>query len=101
MGDFQFVEARDPPLQRFHAVHTETSPTDTVIPMALPRRMRPIEKRKIASRRPLSICIKQVVSADVVLVDRFFDQTHPENVRIKLMVLARISRDCGDVMNSK
>jgi hypothetical protein len=42
-----------------------------------------------------------VVSADVILVDGFFDQTHPKNLSVKVMVLARIGGDGGDVMDSE
>jgi hypothetical protein len=63
--------------------------------------MRPIKKREIAARRPLSVRIEQVVSADVVLVDSLLDQTHSENMGVEMVIFARLGRDGGDVMDSK
>jgi hypothetical protein len=53
------------------------------------------------SGTPRSGFVQQVVSADIVLVDGLFDQTHPKKLRIKLMVLAHIGGHSGDVMDSE
>src|ERR1700730_5751824 len=101
MRDFQLIKARDPPIESLPSADAETGCTDAVVPVALSRGMRPVEKGEIAPGRSLGVCVKKEVSAQVILVDGLFDQTHPENLRVKLMVGARIRGDGGDVMDSK
>ena len=63
--------------------------------------MGPIEKSEITPGRPLSIGVKQVVSADVILINGLLDQAHPENLGIELVIGPRLSGDRGDMMDSK
>ena len=101
MRNFQLIKPGDPPIQSLRSADAETGGTDAVVPVALSRAMGPVEKGEIAPGRSLGVRIKKVISAHVILVDGLFDQTHPENLRVKLMIAARIRGDGGDVMDSK
>ena len=101
MRDTQLVKAFDPPLERFTSTDTEAGSTDTVVPMALRRRIRPIEECEVAARGSFCIRIEKMVGSDIILVNGLFDQVHSEDLRVKMKVCRRISRNSRDVMNSE
>ena len=60
---------------------------------------RKIEKSQIGAGIGFSICVEQVVGADVILVDGFLDQPHTQQVCIKGQIFARFCGDGGQVVN--
>jgi len=66
---------------------------------ALPRH-RPGEKRESGSRVTVGVSIKKVISAGIILVDRFFDQTHTKRCNVEFGISLCITRECRDVMDT-
>jgi hypothetical protein len=99
--DPQIPEAVYPPVQSLRSADTQTGATYAVVAIAFAWRIGPIEERQIAAGRPASICIEQMISADVVLVYGLLDQTHAEAMGIELMVSMCVGGDRSDVMKSE
>ena len=46
----------------------------------------------------LRVRVKQMVSARIVLIDAFLDETHAQDARIEIQILLRGACDRGDVV---
>ena len=60
-----------------------------------------IEEGEIGAGRAFGIGIKQVVSADIILVYGLLYQAHPENAGVKGAVSRSGRCDRGDMMNTE
>jgi len=67
---------------------------------SLLRRGRPNEEGQVGSWTPLPVCVEEMVRSDIVLIDGFLYQTHPEEVRVKIVVTARIRRDRREMVDT-
>ena len=87
-----------PEAQRFFAGDAQAGAGNAVGPAPLGGG-RKIEEGKIGAGIGLRIRVKQMVGADVVLVDGLLDQPHAEQAGIKCQILARFGGNRRQMMN--
>ena len=66
--------------------------------VAIGRHLRPVEKGQFGAGMAQLVAIEQVISRDVVLVDRLLDQPHAQNLGVELDVSLGFGRNRGHVM---
>jgi len=67
---------------------------------SLLRRGRPNEEGQVSAWSPLPVCVEEMVRSDIVLIDGFLYQTHPEEVRVEIVVTARVRRDRREMVDT-
>jgi hypothetical protein len=95
-----FVKALSPPRQGLAAVNAETRSRDALAPSLFLWHMWPIKECEIIARAGNAVGVKQMIGADIVLIDRAFDQTHAECLGVKGVVLLDFGGHRREVVNA-
>jgi hypothetical protein len=73
---------------------------DNAVGASLLRCRWPNEEGQVSAWTPLPIRVKKMVGSDIVLIDGLLDQTHPENIRVEMVVTARVRRNCCEMVDT-
>src|SRR6476619_2977718 len=74
--------------------------SDNAMGASLLRRGRPNEEGQVGSWTPLPVRVKKMVGSDIVLIDGFLYQTHPEEVRVETVITARVRRNRCEMVDT-
>jgi hypothetical protein len=98
MADGQALESFQPPAES--ALSSDSQPSaDDAMGASLFKGHWPIEEGQIRAGTPLPVRIKKVIGRNVILIDRFLDQTHPEDTGVEGMIGTDIRCDRGKMVN--
>ena len=99
MLDATLVEPLQPPGECLPP-HSQGGADDAARAAALARR-RPVEEGEVGARTALRVRIKEVIRADIVLVDGSLHQPHSEGFGVEAAVVADFRGNRGQVVDAK
>ncbi|KPK05443.1 MAG: hypothetical protein AMJ56_15835, partial [Anaerolineae bacterium SG8_19] len=94
------IKTLDPVIQSRPTIHPESGGGNAIRSSKIKPNVGPVKKGHIGAGTADFVGVKEVIGADIILVDRFFDQSQTEEIRIKIGILADSGRNGRDVMDT-
>lgn len=95
-----FAEPVRPPLQRVRTGHGQPDRGNRAGAGPVRRHVWPVEEGHLGAGVADVVPVEEVISGDIVLVDRLLDQPHPEHTGVEFDITRRLPGDGGNVVEA-